>query len=70
MLNVFMMRTQEIGLHATSGTEHYGLVFHSDGIVTAGNSDLQGEKMSYLKSNVLGSMSQTLHSTSVERGFE
>ena len=49
-----MMRTQETGLHAASGMEHYSLVFHSDGIVTAGNSELQGEKKSYLKSNVLG----------------
>lgn len=59
MLNVFMMRTQETGLHAASGMEHYSLVFHSDGIVTSGNSELQGEKKSYLKSKVLGSTPQS-----------
>lgn len=69
MLNVFMMMTQEIRVHAASGMEHYCLVFHSDGIVTAGNSELQGEKKSYLKSNVLGSTPWSWHSTSVEHGF-
>jgi len=59
MLNVFMMRTQEIGLYAASGTEHYGLLFCSDGIVTAKISELQGEKKSYLKSSVLGSSPQS-----------
>lgn len=54
MLNVFTMRTQETGLHAASGMESYGLVFHSDGIVFAGSSKLQNEK-----SNVLASTPQS-----------
>lgn len=59
MLNVFMMRTKEIGLGAASGVEYYGLVFHSNSTVTAGNFELQGEKKSYLESNVLSSIPQS-----------
>lgn len=59
MQNVFMMKTQEIGLHAASGISF-----------AAGNSEPQGEKKSYLKSNVLGSIPRSWHLTSVELAFE
>lgn len=70
MLNVFTMRTKEIGLDAASDVERYGLVFHSSSIITAGNFELQGKKKSYLKSSVLGSIPQSWHSVSGEHEFE
>lgn len=45
MLNVFMMRTQELGLHIASAMEPWGLVFRFDGILTNGDYELQGEKV-------------------------